>query len=571
MNSIEIERPKWMPLRIAESILDELPFFLIFILLNFGLDFSSFRSVFSNLTFLLFLASLLTVFVVHKRPAVIKWTIYALSFVAFSVELFSKLNLDLSICPRILMLIAETNGEESKGFFTTFAEQPSFIATVLILVALIALTIYLERNYGKWRDGLKFNGITFVVLVSLVTIGVYPAMRLGQLFFTDNTDELTIWYGKNSTTTLQTNILQSIWTLHLSSKETESMIASNKNIANMQISAPSDTLDLVLVIGESFIKKHSSLYGYPLKTNPLLEKEREAGRLVCFDSVSGVSNMTSTAVRNMLCTNSLADGRLWHQSLYAPAIFKRAGYDVFYWNNQMDLEGSVWSFSLNALLYDEDMKAISYTACNDTVFPLDGLLVDYFEQLPPKSESPRVLTMFHLNGQHFNPKSRYPAEKAYFSADSIQRDEHWMTDRIKRKISEYDNATRYNDYVMKRIISLYENKNAILVYLSDHGDEAFDYRAKNGRPSPAKGWEREFEEYNINVPMMIWASDKYRASHPERWAQVASVAERRFSSDCLPHLLFALGDVTTSEYDARHDILSDSYAFEPVDFWPNVK
>ena len=29
---------------------------------------------------------------------------------------------------------------------------------------------------------------------------------------------------------------------------------------------------IVLVIGESFNKYHSSLYGYELKTNPLLEK-----------------------------------------------------------------------------------------------------------------------------------------------------------------------------------------------------------------------------------------------------------------------------------------------------------
>ena len=32
---------------------------------------------------------------------------------------------------------------------------------------------------------------------------------------------------------------------------------------------------IVLVIGESFNKYHSSLYGYDLKTNPLLEKRKE--------------------------------------------------------------------------------------------------------------------------------------------------------------------------------------------------------------------------------------------------------------------------------------------------------
>lgn len=40
-------------------------------------------------------------------------------------------------------------------------------------------------------------------------------------------------------------------------------------------SCSEDSINVVFVLGESFIKAHSSLYGYPLKTMPNMEKEKE--------------------------------------------------------------------------------------------------------------------------------------------------------------------------------------------------------------------------------------------------------------------------------------------------------
>ena len=47
------------------------------------------------------------------------------------------------------------------------------------------------------------------------------------------------------------------------------------------------------------------------------------------------------------------------------------------------------------------------------------------------------------------------------------------TDEIEI-VKDYDNATYYNDYVINQIISLFEQEEAIVIYLSDHGEECFD-------------------------------------------------------------------------------------------------
>ena len=57
---------------------------------------------------------------------------------------------------------------------------------------------------------------------------------------------------------------------------------------------------------------------------------------------------------------------------------------------------------------------------------------------------------------------------------------------IWHSIPHYRNAkknpniyTLYNDYVLKNIIDLFRDKNTVVLYFSDHGEEIYDYRDFN--------------------------------------------------------------------------------------------
>ena len=41
-------------------------------------------------------------------------------------------------------------------------------------------------------------------------------------------------------------------------------------------------------------------------------------------------------------------------------------------------------------------------------------------------------------------------------------------------MAHYDNATRWNDEVVDRILSNFANEDAVVVYFSDHGEEVYD-------------------------------------------------------------------------------------------------
>ena len=41
-------------------------------------------------------------------------------------------------------------------------------------------------------------------------------------------------------------------------------------------------------------------------------------------------------------------------------------------------------------------------------------------------------------------------------------------------MAHYDNATRWNDEVINRILRNFANEDAVVVYFSDHGEEVYD-------------------------------------------------------------------------------------------------
>ncbi len=551
----------------AKPIGEELPFFVMFSLLTVGSTFTSVIDIFPNLASTMLVSYLVTAALVYRRPRVVKIILYVLTFAAFVVETFAYFQLGSSISTQVLTLMAETNPQEVHNFLTTFVLHPSTGKTFTLTALALAATVIFERKYKPHT----VNTVVASVLLVAMLLGIGPTTRLVRLFFADDTDELANVFPRRCPTTTYTNIAQSAWALHLAANETRSMISANLDQGEAVIGADDDTLNVVLVIGESFIRKHSSLYGYALRTNPRLEEEHDRGRLAVFDSVSSVGDVTSFAVRNMLCTNSLSDDTPWHESAYMPAIFKKAGYDVRFWSNQREASIHLVAFTLNSLLYNDKMAEISYSACNEQTFKYDHELIDNFASSAPQTTNPHRLTIFHLNGQHFDPRRRTPDDLRHFTPDSIRRTEDWITPRMRRKIADYDNATLYNDLVLKSIIDIFAEESTIMVYLSDHGDEVFDYRPRNARPPMEKGLESEYEEYLFGVPFVIWASDTYIERHSEKWATIGQSVHKPFTTDNLPHLMLDLANIETDEYRAEHDILSPDYRYAPVDIWKHIQ
>ncbi len=134
-----------------------------------------------------------------------------------------------------------------------------------------------------------------------------------------------------------------------------------------------------------------------------------------------------------------------------------------------------------------------------------------------------------------------------------------MTESKKQDIANYDNATYYNDYVINHIINLYRDKNTVVVYFSDHGEEIYDYRDSKGRVEAAPGQEKNWLKYQFEVPFVIWCSNKYKALHPDIVRRIKASLNRPFMTDNTCHLLFDLAGLKTIYYRAERDLISPKF------------
>lgn len=143
--------------------------------------------------------------------------------------------------------------------------------------------------------------------------------------------------------------------------------------------------------------------------------------------------------------------------------------------------------------------------------------------------------------QHFSP-NEYPQDR-------------WNK-KQRTLIAQYDDATRYNDAVLKLIIDKFKNTNSILIHFSDHGEEVFELRNYNGHGNAALSPNLK---YQIRVPLLIWMSEKYKKQHPAIDKQIKKNIHTPIITDDVSHTILSLGGMHTKWYKSSRDFLHPHY------------
>lgn len=490
---------------------------------------------------------------------IVRGLIYMAAVSLFAINIFLTLNFDTMISPWILLLIHETNSNESSEFLSTYALSTPSIVTyglTLLSVGLIVIGEKMGRSITIKRPRLML--FPFILWLA---VGVWQTVLVIMMFFASTQSQLQSWYEGKAFYCIENtpaNLLYSCYHLHLTNHENDAAWeASEKVFQSVVTRDEKDTLDVVLIIGESYNKYHASIYGYYLDTTPTMREQQKRGNLFVFQDAVSPYNMTTLAVKNMLSTNSISLHQSWEEHPLVMTIFRKAGFDVAMWDNQKSENNVLFhDFSNNSLLYGKKMVESTYHHLNNAPFDYDQQLVD--TALTVKRKPGSTLTVFHLMGQHTAPIWRYPEndENAIYTADSIQRND--LDDYQRQYITEYDNATRYNDHVIGSIIQYYRQRNAVILYLSDHGDEVYDYRDVVGRThEPVK--QKQALKYQYEIPMVLWCSDQFIQRHPNTMQNIRRAILRPFSSDNVPQLLIGLSNIHSSFYEPKKDVLSNQY------------
>lgn len=329
---------------------------------------------------------------------------------------------------------------------------------------------------------------------------------------------------------------------------------------------PADEEDVlvVLMIGETSRYDNWQLNGYSRETSPYTLARGE--EIVSYSHCYTIANLTTVSVPYMLSPATPYTPTDYYKQKSVVEAFAEGGYQTAWIADQSF--GNTFLHRISGTCdycYYQPHGQLERTYL-DTV-----LLEPLCEFLDSDTSMRNQLVVLHTLGCHFKYSSRYPDDFCYFLPDmkdidvrAIVRDLNPEDGRLlanRRVIHEireifvnsYDNAIRYTDYMLERVIQTMEKtgRPCVLVYVGDHGENLLDDDRNMLMHGTFSGsvWE-------YHVPLFVWMSPQYIESYPDKAAAVRANRRKQVSTMNLFHSLPDAVGLTFDLLDTEKSIFS---------------
>ncbi|MCX2716838.1 phosphoethanolamine transferase [Helicobacter sp. MIT 21-1697] len=491
---------------------------------------------------------------------IIEYFLVLCFFIIGLIEIFLALVFETQFNPIFFGITLSTNLLETQEFLSFYALSPKVLFSFFVFSLLSFVFLFPKYNIIhllhftlKSHHSRLIGLILFLVIFIVLTPRIYSASLQGwlsqknALFRYGNVITLTL-IETNSYITQYKNLSQTL-------KENLAQREQNEILSN--------TLELptiVLIIGESTQRNYMSLYNYALPTTPKLNALVKSGNLIVFDDVISPHSHTNQALQKVLTFSNYENTQIpWFMQQNILDILNLAGYKTHWLSNQemVSIYGNVPEVISQRAQYTAfSSKNDSYRAGN----LYDGILLSMLQDVPP-SENTKNFYAFHLMGTHMTYRHRYPKAFAQFSPqtlkahnlDTFVHSHQKLDDSQLETKSHYLNAILYNDYVVSSIIESFADKEALIIYLSDHGDEVYDFRDFAGHN------ESMGSRFMIEVPFMVYMSEGFKEKYPDIFTKVQQAKDKPFMSDDFIHSFLDLLGIVSKDSVSSRSIFSPSY------------
>ena len=502
-------------------------------------------------------------------------TTYLFLYGVAIVDVFCYVRFESTLTPTMLMLVTETSRQEALEFFygyMNFAIITTNVGWILLLVLIHILWTFVRRWLNNIRQQMilpKLNeGVVIgiqAVLGCLVAWCLYSSISqtwdnkvaMRRLFSCNTLGEVEREQNRKDHAKLYLPVYRlafGIYANSLADQQLEQLeIAGGEKI---QVDSCCFRIpDIVLVIGESYNKHHSQLYGYDKPTTPRQLAMAEEGSLIPFSDVVSSWNLTSFVFKHMLSLWAVGDSGAWCDKPLFPEVFRKAGYHVTFLTNQFlpKAQEAVYDFSGGFFLCDSALSRRFFDERNKVLYRYDNGLVKELQQREGKGR----LTILHLMGSHVDYSARYPKAFRQFTPQQYNRPE--LTPKQLQTLAHYDNSLLYNDSILKAVTSHFADRDAVVIYVPDHGEEVFDSEPYTSGRLHNADIDYRLARNEMEIPFWIWGSPLYRENHPYGWLAIQAAKDRPLMIDALPHLLLYLGGISTPLYRPELNIISPDY------------
>ena len=517
----------------------------------------------------------------------VKALLYILFYGVALVDMYCYVRFESTLTPTMLMLVGETNSREASEFFTSYLSLDilySPVGYILILILGHIVWTILRSLFRPKKNDMGRRRILLPMLNPAVGHVVSTAVRcllgivvvclmvegwqecqinkeaIHKLMTRQNIGEVEHQLTQKPKPELYLPVYRLVFSLYansLASNQLETLVVVKNDI---QVDSCTYRVpNIVLIIGESYNKHHSQLYGYDMPTTPRQLALQQEGSLVAFSDVVAPWNLTSYVFKNVLSLHAVGDKGEWCDYPLFPEVFRKAGYHVTFITNQFlpEANEAVYDFSGGFFLNNPELSKAQFDTRNEKLYQFDEGVLEEYDSLK-QQDTEHNLVILHLMGSHTMYKERYPQKtRKHLLAPMYNRPD--LKHKQKLILADYDNSLLYNDSIVAEVTERFKDKDAIVIYMPDHAEEIF-----NGSPYMYGRMHSANIDYRLareefEIPFWIWGSPQYRENHPYGWKAIQAAKDRPLMTDRLAHLLLYLGGIYTKEYREDLNVISPQY------------
>ena len=419
---------------------------------------------------------------INKYVCAVVLPIYAATGAAIS---YSRVALKATLTPIIIDVTLHTNAEEALGVLS-WQMTIWILCNVAVAIGLVVL---------RWRKAHPTHKTIQAVVAFALLLVYYNAN--GRLHYSINQR-------------FPFNIYHNLCLYRQLNQEIDKERSPYPTAA---VDVP-DSLDVVFVLGESLRADHLALNGYERPTTPHLSKARN---VVSLPHIYSEHTHTNASVPHILspanCVNP-NNAQEYHSFIlsYKQAAFRTA------WLSNQDKGHTFASFIAEAdtAIFPNASKSVfvfDEWIDKDLLTPLDTLRLH---------ATARNLYILHTIGSHWYYNNHVPSDMQQFQPVT---DNRLVTANTQEQVvNSYDNTALYMDWFMQQLITRFEDRKAIIIYLSDHGEAL----GEDGHYLHASGTEAEKKPACV-----VWYSNQYAALFPDKITALHSNHDKHYRTDFL--------------------------------------
>lgn len=425
------------------------------------------------------------------------------------------------------------------------------VSGILGITVGIILLYFFMRRADYFLSKLSF--LPKLIIIALAISFLSFSTLVGRIFMDNTIDELRLARFYCAATLLR--VYNDYQNAVKSLGNTEIITTALDNSTEEITINNADKVSIIFILGESTDRNKMSAYGYKNETTPLLTQRIANGETILFTDTIACANATTTAMSRIFSFADKNTKTPWYEHSCLIDIMNKAGFYTAFISNQSPSNhfGNMDSI-LAARSAEFAFTSLEGSDAVLSVRPHDDKLLPLLDESLAKNSYDKNFYVVHLTGTHEEFRLRFPPEFASFTAS----DETAATEKWREVQADYDNAVLYNDYIVDAIINKFKDKNAVVIYLSDHGDDVYD----DERGFMGHSGEEVRSRHMVEIPFFIYGSPSFWQSHEKLKAKLFAAKDRPYSTENVIHFIMDLANIKTTSYDSAKSILNPNNIYQ---------